>query len=133
MNTGLKKLLAGVGALSATVALLLIGTGEASAASNAGTVIMCTDANFQGNCLFVTQGDSYGDPVKDWPHLVAPGGNVWQDSISSIENNTGLNYCFYADNNFQGRVIAISPNGRDTDLGSSQPALQDSISSMRPC
>jgi hypothetical protein len=127
MNAGLKKLLVLAGALSATVPLLLAGAGEASAITPMqGVITLCTDADFNGACTTLVEGGSWVDPVRDGP------GKTFQDSISSVWNFTGADYCLFVDNNGRGADIRIRRGNGIADL-QSLPQFQDSISTVVPC
>ncbi|MCX4564523.1 hypothetical protein OHA02_51370 [Streptomyces phaeochromogenes] len=59
-------------------------------------------------------------------------GPDFQDSISTIVNATGTQFCFYNDANFQGDRLKLAP-GETFFLGSSKFKFLGSISSFKPC
>ncbi|MEW1762535.1 peptidase inhibitor family I36 protein, partial [Streptomyces cyaneofuscatus] len=56
-------------------------------------------------------------------------GPQWQDSISSIRNNTGKNLCFWEHNNYQGASFRLNNGYEWGDMGS----WNDRVSSWKPC
>ncbi|RPK33554.1 peptidase inhibitor family I36 protein [Streptomyces sp. ADI93-02] len=114
-----------LGAVAVTALTMTAGMGVAGAAqpgTAASGISICKDAGGK-NC-------TTRQATTVWDLAVAVGSS-WQDSISSIGNNSGYNICFYEHNNHQGRSFIV-PNGQGVnDL--STIGFNDSVSSWKPC
>ncbi|GHB17639.1 MULTISPECIES: peptidase inhibitor family I36 protein [Streptomyces] len=104
-----------------------VGAASASTAGAAATgITVCKDA-YEQNCTSNVPG-YVGDVLKQ----VSPG---LRDSISSIRNNGAQTICFYTDNNFEGRGVAVPPGGSLANLAGTYvggSSMNDVISSWAP-
>ncbi|MEU4095924.1 peptidase inhibitor family I36 protein [Streptomyces sp. NPDC026673] len=86
---------------------------------------ICQDANFSGSCQWhqiVT-----GIKWRDLGYDLGPG---FQDSISSIRNNSNLKVTFYEHSNFAGRALVFPAYTQHSDLSQTGWA-NDVLSSLR--
>lgn len=105
-----------VGAATAAVALS-VGLATSATADSAGTqswtgIKFCIDAEFQGRC-------SDGLDLQYVNDLGAfyDRGYGWQDSISSIKNDSDyLTFVFYSDNNYRGSTMTFPPHTQWSNL-----------------
>ncbi|MFJ2649905.1 hypothetical protein ACIO1C_24685 [Streptomyces sp. NPDC087420] len=106
------------------------GMPAASAAPAAsGWLTICRDAQFQG-CTSI--GSAFRESnLREENNEVGLG---FQDSISSIRNDTGKKMCFFVDSNFRGAMLPLAPHTEINDLSQfNLQAFQDSITSFGPC
>ncbi|MFJ2478430.1 hypothetical protein ACIOWI_36840 [Streptomyces sp. NPDC087659] len=102
-----------------------VSTRSAVSTSN-GTLQFCRDAQLiSATCSSLTA------PVKIVEDMQEEVGRTFQDSISSIANNTNRTFCFFADRGFRGAMISLAPGEKFDDLR--VQSFNDVITSLKEC